>query len=376
MLRAPGYAQAVPLPAVAIDDPAYSDRETWWGRHRHWRGPSWVNSAWFVTLGLRRLGLGDEAAAMAQRLAAVMEREGFREYYESRSGRGMGAHDFGWSTLIVELLDPTGGGRVTIAVGIAGCGKVARHHVPALRAARGVELVAAFDVDRAPRGRPARAVAGSLAELIERVDLVAVCTPPETHAEVAVEALEAGRDVLVEKPLATTLDDADRIVAAAERPAGRDGLPAALPPQAAGGARRRSQASGAGRPSATVGPLLDRAVHHVDLWRALLGDEVADARVTRHNGGVRLEAVMRGGAGRSSICPADGPPRNVLVVDGRRDRSLRDGRRGSTGCATRASWAAAARTRRVRGAVGGDCARAPPATVADGRRALEIVLGA
>jgi hypothetical protein len=36
-----------------------------------------------------------------------MAREGFREYYESHSGRGMGAHDFGWSTLIAEMLDPT-----------------------------------------------------------------------------------------------------------------------------------------------------------------------------------------------------------------------------------------------------------------------------
>ena len=42
---------------------------------------------------------------MMHACAAVMEREGFREYYESRSGRGMGAHDFGWSTLVVELLD-------------------------------------------------------------------------------------------------------------------------------------------------------------------------------------------------------------------------------------------------------------------------------
>jgi glycogen debranching enzyme len=97
----------VPLPSVAIDDPCYSDRETWWGRHRHWRGPSWVNSAWLVSLGLRRLGLGEEADLLARRLADVMGREGFREYYESRSGRGMGAHDFGWSTLIVELLDPS-----------------------------------------------------------------------------------------------------------------------------------------------------------------------------------------------------------------------------------------------------------------------------
>ncbi|MDX6656351.1 MAG: hypothetical protein QOH62_1144 [Solirubrobacteraceae bacterium] len=106
VLRAPRYAAGVPLPAVALDDPAHTDRETWWGRHRHWRGPSWVNSAWLVTLGLRRLGLDDEADSMAQRLAGVMEREGFREYYESHSGRGMGARDFGWSTLIAEMLDP------------------------------------------------------------------------------------------------------------------------------------------------------------------------------------------------------------------------------------------------------------------------------
>jgi hypothetical protein len=107
VLRAPGFAAAaVPLPAVALDDPAYSSRETWWGRHRHWRGPSWVNSAWLVSLGLRRLGLDAEADAIARRLTAAVAREGFREYYESRLGYGMGAHDFGWSTLLWELVDP------------------------------------------------------------------------------------------------------------------------------------------------------------------------------------------------------------------------------------------------------------------------------
>ncbi len=107
VLRAPGFAApAVPLPAVALDDPAHSSRETWWGRHRHWRGPSWVNSAWFVLLGLRRLGLDAEADAIAARLTAVVAREGFREYYEARLGYGMGAHDFGWSTLLWELVDP------------------------------------------------------------------------------------------------------------------------------------------------------------------------------------------------------------------------------------------------------------------------------
>jgi hypothetical protein len=105
-----GFWRGVPLPAVALDDPAHSSRETWWGRHRHWRGPSWVNSAWFVWLGLRRLGYDEQAADMARRLEAVVAREGFREYYESRAGRGMGARDFGWSTLLWEMTDPATSG--------------------------------------------------------------------------------------------------------------------------------------------------------------------------------------------------------------------------------------------------------------------------
>ncbi len=108
VLRGPGYAGAVPLPAVEIDDPAHSSRETFGvlGRHRHWRGPSWVNSTWFVSLGLRRLGEHELADDHARRLAEVWAREGFREYYESRSGHGMGAHDFGWSTLLWPLVSP------------------------------------------------------------------------------------------------------------------------------------------------------------------------------------------------------------------------------------------------------------------------------
>jgi predicted dehydrogenase len=46
------------------------------------------------------------------------------------------------------------------------------------------------------------------------VDLVDICLPTKVHAEVAVRAMQAGKDVLVELPLATTLEDAHRIVAA------------------------------------------------------------------------------------------------------------------------------------------------------------------
>jgi hypothetical protein len=108
-LLQPPFWDAVPLPSVALDDPSHSSRERWWGRHRHWRGPSWVNSAWLVTLGLHRLGYLEEVERIAARLEQVIEREGFREYYESRDGRGMGARDFGWSTLAWEIADPAPG---------------------------------------------------------------------------------------------------------------------------------------------------------------------------------------------------------------------------------------------------------------------------
>ena len=51
----------------------------------------------------------------------------------------------------------------------------------------------------------------------ERVDVVAVTLPTPTHADVTVQALEAGKHVLCEKPMALTLADCDRMIAAAER---------------------------------------------------------------------------------------------------------------------------------------------------------------
>jgi predicted dehydrogenase len=60
-------------------------------------------------------------------------------------------------------------------------------------------------------------------ELIERddVQLVDICTPGDTHAEIAIAALDAGKHVLCEKPLANTLAEAEAMVAAADRAAER-----------------------------------------------------------------------------------------------------------------------------------------------------------
>jgi len=97
---------AVAPPAVALDEPSFSLREHFEGLRRYWRGPTWVNSAWLIWRGLVRLGYDDEAAEIARAITATVSREGLREFYDPRDGRGMGAKNFAWSALALELLDP------------------------------------------------------------------------------------------------------------------------------------------------------------------------------------------------------------------------------------------------------------------------------
>ena len=94
-------------PSVAADEPTFSPRVSRiQAARRIWRGPTWVNSAWLVWLGLVRLGYDAEASVLASRLAGTIRAEGLREYYDPLTGRGMGATDFGWSTLALEVIDP------------------------------------------------------------------------------------------------------------------------------------------------------------------------------------------------------------------------------------------------------------------------------
>lgn len=105
---------------------------------------------------------------------------------------------------------------------IIGCGKIAPRH--AAEAARQGKLIAVCDI------RPARA--DKLAEeygakpyyditdLLEKepsIDLLAICTPNGLHANHTIQALEAGRHVLCEKPLSISSEDARKMMATAQR---------------------------------------------------------------------------------------------------------------------------------------------------------------
>ena len=141
------------------------------------------------------------------------------------------------------------------------------------------------------------------------VDAVVVARPPSLHADAAIAALERGKHVYVEKPLATTVSDAERVVAAWEKSGlvGMMGLNYRYNPLI-GRARARLAAGAVGTPlaartvfatprrtlaawkaqrSAGGGVLLDLAVHHIDLVRFLFG-----AEVTRVSADVRSVASV------------------------------------------------------------------------------------
>ena len=106
LLDSAEFLTPVAPPSVAASEPSYEPDGGHGPIRRYWRGPTWINSAWMVWLGMRRLGYEDEARRLADGVIAAAAREGLCEYYDPRSGAGLGAKDFAWSALVAELADP------------------------------------------------------------------------------------------------------------------------------------------------------------------------------------------------------------------------------------------------------------------------------
>jgi UDP-N-acetyl-2-amino-2-deoxyglucuronate dehydrogenase len=102
--------------------------------------------------------------------------------------------------------------------GIVGCGVIGPHHAKAIAGLESAELVAVADVvpDLAEELAEQHGCAhyASLEEMLsgEDLDAVCVCTPSGMHAEGAIAALEAGKHVVIEKPVDVTLEAADRLI--------------------------------------------------------------------------------------------------------------------------------------------------------------------
>jgi predicted dehydrogenase len=217
---------------------------------------------------------------------------------------------------------------MTVRVALVGCGTVARRlHLPGLREGGDAEVVA-FASRSLASAEQARDEWGSgdagtdwrSAVARDDVDAVHVCVPNALHAEVAAAALQAGKHVLVEKPITTTLADADAVLAlAGDRVLGVafDGrchaqlqeLQRRLP--AIGAVRRAEAVFGHGGPQLWApeagwfrdlalsggGCLLDLGVHVLDVLRWCVGP-VTDVLSAQLSGPVDEQAdleVLAGG---------------------------------------------------------------------------------
>ncbi|HEY8815521.1 MAG TPA: hypothetical protein VIP57_10535 [Candidatus Dormibacteraeota bacterium] len=97
------YRTPWPIPTVSRREAAFRPGAI--GEHLLWRGAAWVNVNWYLCRGLRRHGQAGVARRIEDSTAAMVERWGFREYYDTLSGEGHGAPDFSWTALILDLLE-------------------------------------------------------------------------------------------------------------------------------------------------------------------------------------------------------------------------------------------------------------------------------
>ena len=112
---------------------------------------------------------------------------------------------------------------MTVRFGLIGCGRVAPRHAQSLIQLPETQIVSVADI-REDRARRFSAEYGAQAytdyhDMLARpdIDAVTVCVPSGLHAQVAIDVLQAGKHVLVEKPIALNLADADRMIATARK---------------------------------------------------------------------------------------------------------------------------------------------------------------
>ena len=114
-----------------------------------------------------------------------------------------------------------------LRIGIIGCGGIANgKHMPALKKQKDVQMVAFCDIieERAVKaakdyGTPDAKTYTDYKELLEdkTIDVVHVCTPNKEHSFITIDALEAGKHVMCEKPMAKTYAEAKAMLDAAKR---------------------------------------------------------------------------------------------------------------------------------------------------------------
>ncbi len=204
-----------------------------------------------------------------------------------------------------------------VKIGVVGAGSLGYHHVRILRDVPGARIVGFYErsPERAAKvaaelGVPA---ARSLDELLDAADALTVVVPTPAHHAVAREALERGKHVLIEKPIAVTLEEADDLLALARR-AGvvvqtghverfNRAIRAVLPHVRSPRFVESNRLAPFNPRGSDVAVVLDLMIHDIDLVRTLVGGhvrsleavgvpvltpfvDIANARITFESGAV------------------------------------------------------------------------------------------
>ena len=108
-----------------------------------------------------------------------------------------------------------------VNVAIVGAGGIAERHVKSIHGFKNAKIIGVIDINRkAAEQRAAMCNANvyeKLSDCLNAVDMIWVLTPPSTHRAIAVEAMQAGKHVVVEKPITATVEDAEIMVAEAKK---------------------------------------------------------------------------------------------------------------------------------------------------------------
>jgi len=202
-----------------------------------------------------------------------------------------------------------------LRLGLVGCGNVAvNRHLPVLQSLKDAQVVALADTNKDHLNRAAdrfhvkkrygdfRALLGD-----PEVEALAICTPPQTHVDIALAGLEAEKHLFIEKPLALSLDDCDRLVErAAQSPCkvmvgfklrwhrlvrqARDILRRGdlgdlrAIRYVATGQHKEHEPEWLKRREQGGGMLIEFAVHTFDLWRFLLQSEIEEVFALSRSG--------------------------------------------------------------------------------------------
>lgn len=175
-------------------------------------------------------------------------------------------------------------------IGVIGAGSLGHHHVRLLRDMPSARMVGFYEL-RPERAQQVSSELGvtampTMESLLEQVDAVTVVVPTVTHHAVAKAALERGRHVMIEKPIAATLDEADDLVATAKRSGAliqtghverfNRAIRAALPYIDGPRFIESDRLAPFNPRGSDVAVVLDLMIHDIDLVRTLVGGRVDD----------------------------------------------------------------------------------------------------